>query len=324
VSTLAPAAPAPAGRRPLRAVRPRGLGWLVWRQNRVACAVLALGTALLVTLLLHDRSTVGDLDARFKALGCGTAFPPACTTVVQQQMAVQSDWHTAMLALMVLPALLGVLLAAQPLAGDLEHGRHSMLWTQSVSPRRWLTHRLVWPALALALVGTALSLTAGWCWDWSNPPLTLDSWDQGTASQTIAPVYPALMLTAFALGAAVCLLVRRTIPAVAATLGLYGGLLFVIYELYPYLLPTQTVIHHGGDDLPDTDWIIRDGAVEAGRLIPYSQCGPSNCAAGNLTFETFHPMSDFWPMELIETGVLLAVAAGLAALAYWALRRLTR
>jgi len=326
MSTLAPAAPAPApaARRPLRALRPRGLGWLIWRQNRLALAVLALGTVVVVAFLLRERFTVDDLDTRFKALGCTTGFSPSCATVIQQQEALQGNWRTAMLALMVLPALLGALLAAQPLAGDLEHGRHTMLWTQSVSPSRWLTHRLVWPALVLTLVGTAISLTAGWGWDWSNPPLPLGSWDQGTASQTMAPVYPALMLTAFALGAAVCLLVRRTIPAVVATLGLYGGLMAAVQLLYPYLMPLRTVVHHGGDDLLPTDWIVSDGAVEAGRMIPYSQCGPSNCAAGNLTFEKFHPMTDFWPMEYIETGVLVVLAAALTGLAYWALRRLTR
>ncbi|MFF4271246.1 hypothetical protein [Streptomyces sp. NPDC001536] len=41
-------------------------------------------------------------------------------------------------------------------------------------------------------------------------------------------------------------------------------------------------------------------------------------------FTDYHPASHFWPLQLVETGLTLAVAALAVGTAFWLLRRGTR
>jgi hypothetical protein len=119
------------------------------------------------------------------------------------------------LLLLAVPAMVGMFWGAPLLAGEFETGTFRLAWTQSVTRTRWAALRLG----VLGLAGTALvglvSLLVTW---WAGPLdraggdrfLTFDMRD-------LAPVgYTAF---AFALGAAAGVLIRRVLPAMAATFG---------------------------------------------------------------------------------------------------------
>jgi len=116
----------------------------------------------------------------------------------------------------VAPALLGLFLGAPLIARELETGTFRLAWTQSVTRRRWL-------AVKLGLVGIASMAIAGlltWMVDWWASPLaaaTKDRLDPGHFGwHGVVPIGYAAF--AFALGATAGVLLRRTVPAMAATL----------------------------------------------------------------------------------------------------------
>jgi hypothetical protein len=115
------------------------------------------------------------------------------------------------------PGLIGVFWGAPLVARELETGTWRLAWTQSVSRTRWLAVKLGVFALAgIALTGL-LSLMVTW---WSSPldrvrmtPFSTFDW------RDVVPLGYAAF--AVALGVAAGLLLRRTVPAMAATLALF-------------------------------------------------------------------------------------------------------
>jgi hypothetical protein len=117
----------------------------------------------------------------------------------------------------VVPPLLGIFWGAPLLARELENGTHRLAWTQSVSRSRWLLTKLAVGTAVTALVAVGVTLTITW---WSRavdkagtiPFAVFDRRD-------IAPI--AYAIFAFASGALLGAVVRRTVPAMAATLGVF-------------------------------------------------------------------------------------------------------
>ncbi|WP_042386559.1 hypothetical protein [Streptacidiphilus melanogenes] len=327
-TVVLPTRPAPAAQRGLR---PRGTTWLAWRQSRMALLVVTLGYLAALAYLLYQHHQFDVTTARFRGLDCSTdtqdrlSFISAkCGLSGLAVMQAASDVHRLATVALVLPGLLGAVLAAQPLAADFEHGRHQLLWSQSVSPRRWFTQRLLLPAATLLVLSTLLSLTLRWAVLWSHPALPLEDWSFDDASEALAPVYPLLVLAAFALGALVGLLLHRVLAALGATLALYGALVYGIEHLRPYLLPFRTVVSAPGHGrLPDGTWVYDFGPVIDGRHLHYSACSRVNC--DNVpTWSVYHAASQFGPTLWIEAGVLAALTAVLVALAYRRLRAVAR
>jgi hypothetical protein len=115
------------------------------------------------------------------------------------------------------PALVGIFWGAPLLARELETGTYRLAWTQSVSRTRWLLTKLVVVGLITVAVAGLLSLTISWWYSSfhglsSNRYAVFDRRD-------IAPIGYAVF--AFALGALAGVVIRRTVPAMAATLGGY-------------------------------------------------------------------------------------------------------
>ncbi|MET9968858.1 hypothetical protein ABZZ80_23740, partial [Streptomyces sp. NPDC006356] len=69
------------------------------------------------------------------------------------------------------------------------------------------------------------------------------------------------------------------------------------------LWPTVTRAEAGGFELPRSAW----------------QMGWND----GLTRATYHPRSHFWPLQYVETGIVLAVAAAATLTAFAVLRRRT-
>ncbi len=114
----------------------------------------------------------------------------------------------------VVPAIIGVFWGAPLVARELETGTYRLAWTQSVTRTRWLAVKLGVVGLAGMVVAGLLSLAVTW---WSSP---IDRANLGVFSsfdqRDLVPVGYAAF--AFALGATAGILIRRTVPAMAATL----------------------------------------------------------------------------------------------------------
>jgi hypothetical protein len=116
----------------------------------------------------------------------------------------------------VTPALIGVFFGAPLVARELETGTFELAWTQSVTRERWL-------AVKLGLVGLAAMVVSGlltWMTDWWMSPLDAvnrNRFDPGNFSvHGVVPIGYAAF--AFVLGVAAGLVLRRTLPGIAATI----------------------------------------------------------------------------------------------------------
>src|SRR4051795_1905935 len=207
---------------------------LSWLQFRTSAYVVTAALAVVAVLLAVTGPHFADLyDGYGKALAaCAGGGPcqPASIDVgtLDQQLKLLAT------ALVAVPALLGAFWAAPLVARELETGTHRLVWTQSVTRTRWL-------AVKLAVVGAASVAATGllsWMVTWWSSPMDRVAQNQFGAGmfgqRNIAPIgYAAL---AFAIGVAAGLLLRRTLPAMAATLVAFTGIRMVFaFWIRPHL-----------------------------------------------------------------------------------------
>lgn len=185
------------------------------------------------------------------------------------------------------PAYVAALLVGR----ELQHGTHRLAWTQGVSPARWMAARLAVPAVAVT-VGTGVLVAlfhlvrsaefgvGNWGFFDSNV-----YYDGGL----LAFVYPLLGV---ALGALAGLLLGRSVPAALVAVAAMAAVQLLMQALRFKLLPTETRTSSGTYDVPSGAEL--QGVDEAN--------------VHHITAH-FHPASHVWPLQFIESGIVLAAAA---------------
>jgi hypothetical protein len=173
------------------------------------------------------------------------------------------------------------------------------------------------------------------------------------AARGVAPLGYAAF--AFALGVTAGVLIRRTLPAMAVTLVIFAAVQFLVPNFVrPHLIPpvqttaamnafdnNEIMISSPGNKMTLVGNFSRPGAwILSNRTITPSGklfTGPAGAACtGNSTPNacsnwinslhlrqsvSYQPASRFWPLQLIETGIYLILAAGLGWVCAWQVRR---
>lgn len=141
-----------------------------------------------------------------------------------------------------LPAVLGMFWGAPLVARELESGTFRLAWTQGRSRLRWLGAKLAVVGLAALAVQGLIGLALTWWWS----PVGHANHNRFSPALFgafgIAPIgYAAFAL---ALGVTAGTVIRRTLPATAATLAVFAGVrLAVTYWVRPYFAaPTRLVL----------------------------------------------------------------------------------
>lgn len=187
---------------------------------------------------------------------------------------------------------------------EMESGTAELAWTQGVTPARWLTAKLALPALAVVAGGAVLVPVYRWGWD-ANHDLTGDDWTLPAAFVARGPLMVAYGLCALAVGALAAVLLRRTLAALGtafATMWLVNALMARYRaDLWPKEIRTSAK----GPRWPSGAWPLNGGRNADGY------------------FAVYHPESHFWPLHLVETGIVLTLAAAATTAAYTVLRRRT-
>lgn len=319
-----PAAPASGLRGPVR---------VLLRQHRrslwAAGALVALGVALVVGLRIWvavassaERCADGDTTRCGDGLYLTTYARTSAETFLE-------DGGTVIL---LLAALIGAFVAGPLIARELESGTYRMAWTQSVSPTRWLVARLTVPA-ALATAGiTVLVLVYRWGRSYllESPYTSGLSWHLQSVYPAIGPVAVGYAALATAVGALTALVVRRTVLSLSAALLVMGVVVKAMERVRADLWPTDRFL--GGLNPGADAWLINGGKLTASsKELLWEDCystdrmaDPAACMRnrGGITdFLDAHPASHFWPLQLVETGILLVLAAAAVALAFRVLRR---
>ncbi|MEV3970185.1 ABC transporter permease subunit [Streptomyces sp. NPDC050698] len=195
--------------------RPRlsGMTWLVWRQHRAAFWTMIAATVLCVAWMIYQRAQMMDfLDAY--------GFPAKNLDEAGKQFDPYFGAFTSVTTgLTAIPVMLGVLLGAPLLAGDLESGTAKLIAAQSVSRNRWLATKLVLTGLVVTVTTVTLSAVFAWWWN----PIKLHyvdiEWTSREFFNTTGPVPVALSLLSVFSGVLIGVILRRTLAAMVVTLG---------------------------------------------------------------------------------------------------------
>ena len=237
-------------------------------------------------------------------------------------------WSAQLLAW--LPCGIAACAGAALIGPELEHGTATLAWAQSVSPARWLAAKLAVPAVALLGGMAALTMMFRWVWV-SGPDGGVNRWNSEYfhAAGTVGPAYVLLGLT---LGALAALLTRRTLPAVVLTL---AGMMLVYHlgdRVRSSLWPASELRGRWNHSMLNNADQLEFGMItKSGRHVSGSYCDGQTSPGGLRTclsdhgavdlYAKIHPTSHYWPIQLVETGIVLALAAAAVAAAFWALRR---
>jgi hypothetical protein len=286
-----------------------GLLRALGRTHRTALGLwlTALAVAAAALIWLHS---FGD-EARAGMSACATPPTdglPSCAAVE----AITADEAYANGIAVLADALSLVMFPVAAWAGgaligrELESGTAQLAWTQSVSPLRWLTAKLAAPAALLTAGTGGLVLLNDWARGDGNPNLVGD-WYDPDAFVSTGPVAVGYALAGLALGALAGLVWRRALPAAGVALAASLLLHSVLERYRENLWPAVTRTEAGSLELPRSAFQIAWADTPRHGVL--------------LTRATFHPESHFWPLQYMETGLLLAVAGTATAAAFLLLAR---
>jgi len=245
--------------------------WLSWRQFRVQAwlALAALAVAA-ITLAVTGPGLAGMFDSS-RIAGC--AARGDCDSLVSAFLyQVEHDGpdnvldHLGSWVLFAVPGLIGMFWGAPLVTRELETGSFRMVWNQSITRTRWLGVKLAVVGLASMTAAGLLSLAFNW---WLSPfeRVAMERLQPGNFGATgIVPIGYAAF--AFAVGVAVGIVIRRTLPAMAATLVITGAA-----QVFAALWLRVRLIAPVRASFPLSNAILGQFAVapRTGRFIVYTQ-----------------------------------------------------
>ncbi|MHC3469030.1 hypothetical protein ACYF6T_09970 [Streptomyces sp. 7R007] len=320
MTTLAPAPrTAAAGRR--LPVRPRGLTWTVLRLHRTALTLWLLFVAATAGFLLWLTGPGADATQRkLETYGYSGVLEAAWSagTIGSFTSGAYNDLFYNPDTLITLASFALALFAAGPLtARELENGTAQLAWTQSVSPARWLAAKLTVPACFVVLGTGLLVLLYRRLWA-AHSNLLAAGIGPRSLYFSLGPATVAAPLLGLALGALIGLAVRRVLPAMT----LSGLAYFLVYAFRGNHWPFQG--RYRQPDLTSHSWAVTSTGAE----IDDPGCQDSlKCLAHHDVVRfgrEYLPSPDYWPRQLLETGVLLALAALAVTAAFRVVRRASR
>jgi hypothetical protein len=304
--------------------------WLTWRQFRIQALIGGAVTVLVAAVFLATRGSLLHLARDMGYQGCAGDCDQLAKQFLQRLPGTRYSelQRDGSILLLIMPALVGLFWGAPLVARELEAGTHRLVWNQTVSRSRWLGVKLGGIGLATVAVAGLLTwaITA-----WASPIDRAGGWmspDTFTVRGVVPIGYAAF---AFVAGVTIGMLMRRTVPAMAVTLVVVVGAVFLSMAFLRPHLAAQTTYRGaltpdriGGISLSIEDpqrriqvdtavpvtnaWVLSNDVVTTSGAPwrgPYdpAQCGPKA------------------PLQWRELGVFLVVSALLAAFCFWWIRR---
>ncbi|MFT7836657.1 ABC transporter permease subunit [Saccharothrix sp. BKS2] len=312
--------------------------WLTWRQHRwtvggtaaiaAGLSALALGVAWHVEATGHARHSLLFDEYTYDSVARALALAPLMTGV-----------------------LVAVFWAAPLLAREYEQRTHLVVWTQDLTPVRWLTGKVVLLGAAAAGLsaglGAAVVLLLNTVNAHSAEGQRFGPFDSD-AFEVVPHVQVGYALFGFALGLALSAVTRRTVLSMGLSFGVFfvvRGLVASLWRPY-YATPLRTAMPFdpvaGGsseDVWPGPDHLVVDvgylNAAGAEVEVSHTACATPNsgpeeygrCLADQGVVQLFvdhHPPDRVVPFQLVELGVYTAFAAGLLVLTFWWVKRMHR
>jgi hypothetical protein len=318
----------------LRPVPWRRMAWVTWRQHRAALVGAAVFLGALAMFLWLDGLQVHHSYAT----ACHPATSLACNINFMGRYA--TTVNVVRVVLQAVPAMIGAFVGAPVLAREMETGTFRFAWTQGFGRWRWTLAKLVLLAVMVAAMAEAFSVLFSW---YMHPfyaagytiPFATDGFDLGEVA------FAGWTLAAFAIGALAGMLIRRVVPAIAATLAVYAGLSVAtaLWLRQRYMTPLLTSkVNVPAAAATVNQWYTKGGKFAfpsrgsqligaVSRFCPprigSSSGSPAQCLSrhGYTVWTSYQPGTRFWPFQWIEGGWLLALAALLIAVTIWLVHR---
>ena len=215
------------------------VAWLQSRNQTVVAGGLLVAVAIAAVITgiqlshLYDSLVSPCLGSAFTQNSqCGFAF---------QHYLSSQDFMDKTLDILAraVPAAVGMFWGAPLLAREFETGTFRLAWTQSVPRTRWLSTRIGLGALATLVLTGLFSLTVTW-WYHGRDKIGANLYDVFDR-RDIAPV--AYALFAFGAGVLFGAVIRRTVPAMAATVGAFVfARIAVSLWIRPHLLAAKHAV----------------------------------------------------------------------------------
>ena len=329
------------------------MGGVIWRQHRFALVTMAALLGAAAVYLTIVGSTLHSAYAT--AVACHPVGSPACQDAVNTFNGLDNFLSNGIIV-QVLPVLIGTFIGAPLLAREMETGTFRYTWTQGFGRWRWTLAKLVALGLAVTVAAELFSLVLGWYYQpyfstgnyalavVEPSPFNSGLFDLGRVT------FAGWTLAAFAIGALAGMLIRRVVPAIAATLAVYAGLAFAVggFLREHYLTPLVTT----SLNLPGSAWVLGQWWTKGGVTLSQAAMAPvidavfakniptvpsgdvhlfkQQALASTTEYLTRHgytywtryqPGSRYWPFQWIEGGWLLALSVVLIAGTVWLVRR---
>jgi ABC-2 family transporter protein len=318
------------------------MAWVTYRQHRPALTGATVFLGLISVYLLIMGLQINHAYAAVAA--CRPAGSGVCHQLRDSfdhtywggggSSAMQAGGAQTISSLMlVVPVVLGVFLGAPLLARELETGTFRFAWTQGCGRVRWAVSKLL--LLAVLVTGVTWAFTE--LFSYYYHPFLAD----GQVSRLLPLAFGLLgvafagwTLAAFAIAVFFGALIRRTVPAMAATLATWTFLAIgtAVALRQHYQAPLKTT-----GNPPGGAWVLGNYATGPGgqhslnQLYQQAPASVQNSHDPNaLTnwlaqqhytqWTSYEPASRFWHFQLIEGGWLLALSAILIAAAIWLVR----
>jgi hypothetical protein len=326
----------------LRPVPWRRMAWVTWRQHRVALA----GVAVLLGALAVYLWLAGLQIHHAYATDCHPGSSLACGINFSGRYGTTGIFVSVFLQ--AVPVLIGAFAGAPVLARELETGTYRFAWTQGIGRWRWTLAKLVLLAAVVTAVAGAFSVL----YSWYNQPFFASGYAIPFSTRVFdlgEVAFAAWTLAAFSIGALAGMLIRRVVPAIAATLAAYAGLAVAtaLFLRQHYMTPLLT----SHPNLPGSAWSVSQWYTKGGKFAFPAQggqlvravnqfCGvgisvngrraagtfngsPAQCLSrhGYTQWTSYQPGSRFWAFQWIEGGWLLALSVLLIAVTVWLVRR---
>jgi ABC-2 family transporter protein len=327
----------------LRPLPLRRMAWATWRQHRAALGAVAAFLGAVAVYLWLTGLQMHHAEATY----CHPASSIACSinftgkygeTVILVSIALQA-----------VPALIGAFTGAPVLGRELETGTYRYAWTQGIGRLRWTVGKLV--PLAVAVTAAAGAFTV--LFSWYNQPFAAAGYAIPLSARVfglLGVAFAAWALAAFAIGVLAGMVIRRAVPAIAATLAVYAGLAFTtgLWLRQHYITPLVTSSPNPpGSASVISGWYTKGGTFAFGdhgtaivntvrqlcgavggrvlhgphvlqQVLNVPQCLARH---GYTHWTSYQPGSRFWPFQWIEGGWLLALSILLLAATIWLVRR---
>jgi hypothetical protein len=313
--------------------------WLQFRMSALVVfgALVAVGAAFALTgpHLVHlFHTTVATCNTRGDC-------PAATAAFVLNDRLLQDLGNV----LILVPALIGVFWGAPLVARELEAGTHRLVWTQGITRTRWLAAKLGLVGIVSVAIAGIFSLMMTW---WSSPidRVNMNQFTTVFDQRDVVPVGYAAF--AFALGVTAGMLIRRTLPAMAATLAVFAAVRVAIaHWIRPHLMsPVHKIsaLHMtSGMSFEQTNngplsvtgakpggWVFSDQLIDkaghpvAGSFLDHGAClqsrGSPACIGNLRDFLVYQPAGRYWAFQWYEMAIYIGLALVLGGLCFWWIR----